>query len=127
MTEDAKKFTDHPAHESFERGFRLGISGCRARCACGVEYWDAHNTGYDWDEGELEHLGSAESKAVALDHSVGFVQFEGREYVDGCTCWHKRALMILGFLTTHDDEIAKFLTLEKARKTAEAEQSPVVV
>ena len=111
--------------ENFERAFRANVAGCRQRCECGVEYWDAYNRGYSWEEGELEAL-EADPKAKGLDHAVGFVEFEGRRYVDGCSCWHERAKRIIGFIEAHAGEIAEFLTLEKARKMREAETAPIV-
>lgn len=114
------------AFDSFERAFRGGVGGFRRRCECGVEYWDAHNVGYDWDEGEIEALQN-DPKAKALDYAVGVVEFEGHLYVDGCTCWHKRAKRVIAFLEEHAEAIAQFLSLEKRRKQIEADRSPVVV
>lgn len=111
--------------ENFERAFRGGVSGCRRRCECGVEFYDAHNQGYDWDEGEYEAL-VENPNAKLLDYAVGVVEFEGRMYVDGCTCWHERAKRIIAFIEGHAAAIAEFLSLEKARRTREAASSPVV-
>lgn len=109
--------------ENFERAFTGGTSGCTRRCHCGKEFFDAVN---DWDFEEGEKNALAERKAVPLDHACGSVVFEGREYVDGCSCWHERASKIIAFIVAHDRAIASFLTLEKQRKTFEAEQSPTV-
>lgn len=111
--------------ESFEKAFRGGVSGLRRTCECGVEYWDAYNSGYDWEEGEREALEN-DPKAKALDHSVGVVEFEGRYYVDGCTCWHARAKKIAAWIDEHAVAIAEYLTLEKKRKQREADASPVI-
>ena len=111
--------------DNFERAFRPGVAGCLGRCECGVVYYDAYNRGYDWNEGEFDAL-EADPKAIGLDHAVGYVEFEGRRYVDGCTCWHERAKRVIAFLQGHAGQIAEFLSLEKARKTREAEQAPVV-
>lgn len=111
--------------ENFEQAFRGGVSGLRRTCECGVEYWDSYNSGYDWEEGEREAL-EADPKAKALDHSVGVVELEGRYYVDGCTCWHKRAEQVIRFLNEHAVAIAEYLTLEKKRKQAEADAAPRV-
>lgn len=111
--------------ENFERAFRAKVAGCRGRCECGIEYYDAYNRGYSWEEGELDAL-EADPNAKALDYAVGYVEFEGRRYVDGCSCWHERAQRLIAFLQGHAGQIAEFLSLEKARKTREAEQAPVV-
>lgn len=111
--------------ENFERAFRGGVNGCRRTCECGVVYWDAWNKGYDWDEGEVEGL-EANPGAKGVDHAIGTVEFEGRIYVDACTCWHDRAQRIIGWLNAHAKEIAAYLSHEKSRKQAEADASPVV-
>ncbi len=114
--------------ESFERAFRGGVSGCRRTCECGITYWDAHNSGYDWEAGELDELARLEKagQAKPLDYAVGVVEFEGRHYVDGCACWHERARRIIGFLERHAAAIADFLRLEKRRKMLEAAAAPTV-
>ncbi len=119
---------DAGAFESFERGFDPGVSGCRAMCECGRVFWDSYNRGYDWEDGEIENLErlTAEGKATALDYGVGYVSFEGRQFVNGCTCWHERARRVIAFLTNHDSEIAEFLKLERERKMAAALRSPTV-
>lgn len=111
--------------DSFERAFRGRVNGCRRTCACGIEYWDAHNTGYDWEEGEIEALRS-DPNARALDYAVGLVEFEGRYYVDGCTCWHERAKRIASWLDAHAGAIAEYLSLERERKVRAADAAPVV-
>ena len=112
--------------ENFERAFRARVAGCRGRCECGIEYFDTYNGGYSWEEGEFEAL-QTDVKAKGLDHAVGYVEFEGRRYVDACTCWHERAKRLIAVLHGHAAEIAEFLSLEKARKQREAENAPVVV
>lgn len=111
--------------ENFELAFRAGTSGCRRRCECGVEYYDTCNH-YDWEEGELERL-EADKTSVPLDYSPGDIRFEGCEYVDACSCWHKRAERIMAFLDGHSHQIAEWLTLEKRRKQDIADDAPVVV
>lgn len=115
--------------ESFERAFSAGISGCRRDCACGMTYWDSYNTGYDWEAGELDELAKLEKKgeARALPHSVGVIRFEGKHFVDGCSCWHERARQISSFLDSHAHAIAAYLTEEKKRKQMEADNAPVVL
>jgi len=116
---DTRKF------ENFERAFRAGVSGPRHTCECGITYFDTYNTGYSWEDGEFEALERLPT-AKPLDHAVGIIEFEGKQYVDGCTCWHDRAKRLITFFDYHAEGIAEYLSLEKARKTAEAARSPVV-
>lgn len=117
--------TNKDVFENFESAFTENTSGCRRVCQCGKEYWDAHNDGWTWDEGEIESL-KKDPNAVALPHSVETVRFESRKYVADCTCWHARAEVIIEFVNGHAAQIARFLTLEKERKQKIAEESPVV-
>jgi hypothetical protein len=111
--------------ENFERAFDAHVGTCRAHCHCGKEYWDGHNDGYSWDDGEVEAL-EADPEATKLDYSVGFVEFEGKQYVNACDCWHKRAEQIIAFIDGHGREIADYLTREKRRLQAIADTAPVV-
>jgi hypothetical protein len=111
--------------ESFERAFSGHTAGCRRKCECGRTYYDNANSNvYDWEDAELEQLRA--SDAVPLDYAPGDITFEGRIYVDGCTCWHDRARRIIAFIDGHAHAIAEYLTLEKKRKQAEAVASPLV-
>lgn len=112
------------ALELFERAFsdRTG-SGAR-ECACGIQFYNPDN-GWQFDEGELE-LYRADPKSRALEWAVGCVYFEGRYFVTDCDCWHPRARKIVEFLHHHDDQIAEFLSLEKASLARAAENAPVV-
>lgn len=110
--------------ENFERAFSGHSAGCRRRCDCGRQYYDGVQ-GYDWEEGELEAL-EADSEAVRLEYAPGDLMFEGAQYVDACDCWHKRAEQIMRFIDGHAVQIAEYLTLEKKRKQATADASPVV-
>lgn len=105
--------------------FDSHCSGCRRECVCGRVFWDNYNSGYTWEDGELEEL-EKNPKATPIGHSIGVVIFEGREYVMDCDCWHKRAEQIMGFIDYHAVEIAKYLTLEKERKQEAADVSPTV-
>lgn len=108
---------------NFERAFSSGTAGCVRTCACGKTFYDAVNS-YDWEEGEKEKL-EAEG-AIAVDYSVGDLNFEGKEYADECDCWHERARQLMRFIDSHSYSIAEYLTLEKKRKLEDAEHSPVV-
>lgn len=109
----------------FERAFSGRVAGLRRRCACGVEYWDAYNDGYDWEEGEREGL-EKDPKAVPVDYAIGTVVFEGRYYADACTCWHERAKRISDFLIGHDQAVADFLTAVKKDLEQRAAKAPEV-
>lgn len=114
-------FTDAQLLSLMEQAFRGGVSGPVRTCECGVVYWG----GYSWEVGERERL-EEDPQAKPLLHSVGTVEFEGKVYVDGCACWHKRALMIAKFLVNHDHAIADFLTAKKKLLTEAAENAPTV-
>ncbi len=111
--------------ENFEKAFTNNYSGCRRTCGCGREFWDGYNRGYSWEDGEIEAL-EKNPNATVLEHSVGTIEFEGREYVMDCDCWHPRAEKLMGFIDGHANEIAKYLTLEKQRKKSIADSAPIV-
>lgn len=108
--------------DNFELAFGDG-SGAMRTCECGKTYFDDYNTGYGWEEGELENL---RAKYIAVDHSIGNISFEGKDYVNVCTCWHKRANQIINFLDGHSYAICDYFKREKARKQTEADLSPTV-
>ena len=110
--------------ENFERAFSDSTASCRWTCECGVTFFDGCQS-YDWEDGELDKL-RADPKAKQVDYAPGSISFEGRQYVDACDCWHKRALQIIRFIDGHAERIANYLRLEKERKQRDAEASPVV-
>lgn len=116
---------DNPKLENFARAFDTHCGGCRNTCACGREFYDGINSGWSWEPGELEKL-EEDSSATCLDCTVSTIFFSGREYCTECDCWHEEALAIIKFIESHAHAIAEWLTLEKKRKIAEAESSPVV-
>ncbi len=93
-------------------------SGYRDRCNCGIEYYDSCG-GWHWSEGELESLEKSET-AMDVDR-VSRIHFEGKEYVEACDCWHKRALQIIGFLDSHASIIACYLESERNASIAALE------
>jgi hypothetical protein len=109
---------------NFERAFDTGTGSCVRTCACGRVFY---NPDSDWDfaQGELKEL-QENPDATWLDYAVTSVSFEGTEYVTDCKCWHERAEKIMGFIDGHAYKIAEYLTLEKERKTIDAEISPIV-
>lgn len=111
--------------ENFTEAFSDHSGGCRRTCECGKEYWDTYNSGYSWEDGEIEGL-EKNPDAVGLPHSVSTLSFEGREYVMDCTCFHDRASRIMNWIDTHAAQIANYLNLEKKRKQAIADAAPTV-
>ncbi len=110
--------------ENFERAFSSGSGGCVRICECNKQFYDGHNS-YDWEDGEIESL-EADKNSVCLDYTVSTIIFEDKEYVVDCSCWHKRAEQIMGFIDGHSHSIAEYLTLEKKRKQSIANNSPTV-
>lgn len=90
--------------DSFEKAFRdgagFGFEGCEEThaCLCGAEF-----------------------------NECSFITFEGVMYVIECKCWHARAERIMKFLDSHAQQIARYLNLEKERKTEEAARMPEVI
>lgn len=112
------------ALELFERAFSDRTAGCARQCDCGVQFYNP-DPSWDFERGELETYQN-DPKARALEWSVGSIYFEGRYFVPDCDCWHARARKIIEFVRHHDDQIAEYLTLEKANLARAAERSPVV-
>lgn len=110
--------------EMFERCFRSGCGTVCMTCNCGLTYYNYMDAGC-FEEGELEKL-EKNPKAKAVDYSISILECEGRQYADGCDCWHKRALQLLAFIDGHAHAIAEYLTLEKQRKQRAADNSPTV-
>lgn len=111
--------------ESFEKAFSDNVGTCRAQCACGKEFYDKINRGYDWEEGEFEAL-EADPDATGLDCSVGYISFEGQTFVMDCDCWKERAQKIGAFIDAHMDKIARYFREERTRRTKEAEAVPSI-
>lgn len=113
--------------ENFERAFSSGTGGCRRTCDCGMIYFNATDRGV-WEPGELDELEKLETKkkAVSTDYTIGDIDFEGKEFVNACDCWHPRAKKLMGFLDDHAYKIAEYLSLEKERKQLIADHAPTV-
>jgi len=110
--------------DSFEMAWKCDAHGPTAVCNCGKAYVDGHNAGYTWGEGEFEKL--VANGAITLDHSVGTFQLEGREYVDGCSCWEAKAERIMDWLDANAVRVAYYLNMERDRKMREATRVPLV-
>lgn len=109
--------------ENFKEAFSDGCGSIRGRCACGVEYYNPSDHGFD--PGEYEAL-ICNDNAHETDGTVSFITFEGRTYVVQCGCWKKRAERLAEFIDSHAFKIAAYLRLEKRRKEEVARQSPTV-
>lgn len=105
--------------DSFVRAFHTMHGGCRETCECGKTYYNPTG-GWDWEEGELDEL-DKDPNAISVDCSVTSIRFEGKEYVEFCDCWHERAERIMGFIDSHNIQIAEYLNMERMRKLFEAE------
>lgn len=116
--------TDAKKIEIFEEAFRdKGFVGSRRGCVCGNIFYNSDG-GWDWGDGELEGL-AKNTKATDVDYSVGTITFEGTEYCLDCTCWHKRALRIFGFLISHNSPIVALFRAVKKHELARAESVEV--
>ena len=105
--------------ESFSHAFEDCVSGCRRTCNCETEFYDP--TGErDWEDGELEAL-EADSKAIALNHSVGTLRFGGDEYVIDCDCWKEKAESWIAVFESHRMQIADFFGREKTKALERAQ------
>lgn len=122
--------------EIFERAFSGGTSSCRMTCNCGREFFYDYNSGYSWDEGELEKLreradtarkqGIIHPMTVACDYAPSEIRFDGRSYVDACDCWHERATKVRHFLMTHRRQVGMLFKLEREASIRNAESIPVI-
>ena len=106
--------------EAFEKAFAANSAGIVRTCDCGREFYAAGDTGM-MEPGE--EAGLVASNATPLDYNPGDIRFEGKEFVDACDCWHARAQVIIGFVLTHDRQIATLLALEAARLQRAAERA----
>lgn len=97
----------------FEKAFSLRGGGIRRTCDCGKEYYEIDST-YHLEEGELEEL--EKNNAIGLDYNIYDIEFEGRQFVDSCDCWHDRALQIMSFLDGHRHNIVDYFKMEKERR-----------
>lgn len=109
----------------FEDAFDMHIIGPMEECRCGKIYWDSLNSGYDWEDGEEDRL-RENPNATAVPHGIQRIELEGAIYCMDCTCWHKRAELVIAFLRSHQQQIGEWHRLEKQRLLAEAADVPEV-
>jgi hypothetical protein len=114
---------DRESLDIFERAFREPSSGCVRICHCGRTYINLTNH-WDWEPGEVEKLKT--EGAVEAEYALSMICFEAKEFVDACSCWHKRAARIINFIDSHGREVAAYLNAQKKRKLREAENAPAV-
>jgi len=110
---------------SFHEAFSSNVSGFSMTCECGKTYYDDFNTGYDWEEGELEALEESDT-AQAVGHSVGTIYIYEKEYVAVCGCWHKEARDLMKLIDAMAHPIADYLSREKVRMSEIAASRPTV-
>jgi hypothetical protein len=93
--------------DSFKEAFSARTSTMWTICACGEEFGE-------------------DDSNMLISRWYGLIEFEGKTYVEDCACWHKRAEMLIGWMNSHKQEIAKYLNAEKKRLTEFAERHPTV-
>lgn len=112
------ELADREALDNFDRAFSHIRTGS-FKCHCGKLYWDCHNGGYDWEDGDIERLKN-DPNATAVEYAIDVIQIDDKEYANACTCWEKRASRIIEWLEAHRSEIVAYFRYEKERKVAAA-------
>lgn len=96
--------------ELFERGFAENSSGCIRECECGRVTFNPSG-GWTWEKGELEELFAKQDadpdKYRSVNHSVGSMTIDDKEYVLGCPCNAGRQTE--DFIIKHARQVAKYL------------------
>lgn len=64
---DSSLYAGVQPSEEFEKAFSSHGGGYRRDCECGRQYFN--DGGWDWDEGELEHL-----RVMAENHPEGYIE-----------------------------------------------------
>ena len=103
----------------FERAFSANIISCRRSCACGRVFWDGENSGYSWEDGEVEAL-EKDPNATRLPYAVSILSIEGREVVADCNCWLDRAKALTRILDLNGEQFTKWYNLRKKEAIAQA-------
>ncbi len=106
---------NRPRHlDDFREAFQTDVSRAEFECLCGRIFFDNYNGGIWDDEQEILDLQN-NPKATPIDHAIGTMSFEGKEYCWECDCWHVRAEQVRNFLLGHKKEIAELFRFEKIR------------
>jgi hypothetical protein len=134
--ENRKTELTEEEREMFVEAFSTGLSGYTETCSCGKEYYDSNSIDRDLDgeddpDDEVDRYElrakELEDRGVILVRDyVRTIRFEGKEYVENCECWHTRAAMIYGFLTSHADHIAHLINEQRLRAFKKAARMPIV-
>jgi hypothetical protein len=115
-----------PRHlDDFREAFQTDVSRAEFHCHCGRIFFDNYNGGIWDDEKEIEELRN-NPEATAIDHSIGTLEVEGKEFCWECDCWHKRAEQVRGFLLANKREIAELFRREKIRLQESADAIPSI-
>jgi len=118
------KITPLERFELFEEAFRTGGAGAVRDCPCGKTYYNPDSS-WSWKEGELEKLQS-HPDAYELNYPVETIMLSREEYALDCDCWHPMGHALIYQIFANAHQIAKFLSLEKARRQKIADQFPTV-
>ena len=108
---------------TFKKAFRTNISSARAECNCGAEFHHPDRMKWDFEDEEIQFL---QNHSTELDAPVTYLEFDNREYVTECDCWHKKAERLMNFLEAYNVGIAKYLNDERARRMHEAAQMQII-
>ena len=109
--------------ETFKKAFSTGYSGYRGECNCGREFHHPDKLQWDFEDSELEYL---EENSTECDYPIQHLEFDRRQYVTECDCWHGKAERLMLFLEDYRLPVAKYMNAERARKIYEAEQQQIV-
>lgn len=109
--------TEIPRPKStFFHAFSPPVGCYHAFCACGLEFVSGNEPGAN----------EAGKTAIHVDHSLGYIEFEGVTYVYNCKCWHERAIRIQSFIDSHFSQIADYMNGEIKRLKEEASKLPSI-
>jgi len=109
--------------ETFKKSFATSYSSARGECNCGKEFHHPDRLQWDFEDSELEYL---KESSTELKNPVTYLEFDNREYVTECSCWHEKAERLTDFLEDYNVGVAKYLNGERARRIYEAEQMQII-
>lgn len=108
----------------FEEAFDSGGAGSVRECVCGRTHFDdSWDSGWDWEEGELEELRKFEEespdKFVSHDCAIGCMVIDNKEFVYDCECGlvekYER------FIIHHEMQLRRYLNKRKEMMTRKLE------
>lgn len=105
--------------DSFEQAYSLHGADY-FECDCGKKYYN--------DYAEYPEKTEIENKPdyIACDHALRVINFDNKDFVSSCNCWHEKAEKITRYLDIYSQQIATYLTLEKERAKRLVEAMPEV-